>query len=138
MIVLQIDDLKFDPRPPSAEAEVVRDIDAVRPFIPAMIGWLRRGEIQALPGPYVGLNYRVIVTNVPGDFARVFINPIVVGYGDLIDEKRHEHVSVHALNLKDEQFLLNTENGYYKGREDIGKLMAIALQDAYAILDISP
>jgi len=136
--MLQIDDLKWVPIAERSKAAVVHDIAEVRAYIPAMIGWLRRQAfVDYLTGPEVSLFKRVIVTNVEGDYSRIFINPVVIGYGDLIKEKRHEHVSVHALNLKNEQFLVNTENGYYKGREDIGKVMAVALQDAYTILDIS-
>ena len=136
--MLQIDELVFVRELPSEPAEVVYSIDEVRDYVPAMIGILRKGAfLEALTGPEVGLNKRLIVTNVKGDYPRIFINPIVVGYGDILNEERHEHVSVHALNLKNEQFLLNTENGYYKGREDIGKRVALALQEAYAILDPS-
>jgi len=139
--MVEIDDLVFDNTLPYPhKAEVVEDIDEeVREYVPAIMGWLRRHTFrQVIAGPEMGLHKRLIVTNVQGDYPRTFINPVMVGYGEIVgsdNEKRHEHVSVHAINLKGEQFILNTESGYYKDRISIGKAMAKELQYAYSVLE---
>ena len=143
---MEIDDLVFKPLPRTQPLDIVKDVSEVREYVPAMLGWVRRSRMCSVPpyhyalaAPLVGLNKRLIVTDGPGDYPRVFINPVVVGYGDLYGhEKRHEHVSIHAFNLKWEQFLLCTETGYYALNEGCARSMSDAIQGAYASLNRYP
>lgn len=133
--MLEIDDLqRMDSSDEYPIALPVDDIDLeVRDWVPAMLGYTRRNRIPGLSAPEVGLGKALFVTNVPGDMMRVFINPTIKVYGKRINAERREHVSIHAYNLKDEQFLLSTTKGYYEGREEIGKVVAQVVQDMYAI-----
>jgi peptide deformylase len=133
--MLRPDDLYINLRPTITSTEVVDSIDEVRKFIPAMIAWCRRFDGDwVLTGPQIGVNKRFMITKINGDYPKIFINPIVIGYGELVNEERHEHASVHALNLKNEQFLLSTTTGYYAGREEVGKRMAEAVQTGYKLI----
>jgi peptide deformylase len=138
--MLAIDDLVFKPLPRSQSLDIVRDVSEVREYVPAMLGWVRRSRMNnntthyALAAPLIGLNKRLIVTDGFEDYPRVFINPIVVGFGPCIAE-RHEHVSIHAFNFKWEQSLLCTTEGYYADRERCGLDMAYFIQGAYEVLN---
>jgi peptide deformylase len=134
--MLSVDDLQLVDDPKSYPAEEVQDIDEeVREWIPAMLGLARRNKLRGLSAPAVGLGKKMFVTNVEGDMMRVFINPRYHVYSKIINGKRREHISIHALNLKDEQFILNTEDGYYEGRLDIGLDMAALLLEMIDEID---
>ena len=139
-MILRIHDLVIERLPEGTPVTDAEEIGEVRPFIPAMVGYTRkRGDYSFLTGPEIGLAKRVIVTYIEGDYARIYINPTIEGVSEEHQtQKRHEHVNVHAYNLKWEQFLLSTDSGYYKGREDVGADLAQALQDAMEILDSYP
>jgi peptide deformylase len=85
----------------------------------------------------------VFVTNLDGDWPRVFVNPILstlVGTTKVAREgclsapdfeykrKRHSHVMVSALGLDGNRFALGTDRGYYRTNEKLGRLMAHVIQ----------
>lgn len=139
-LMIEIDDLMFDRLSIEHPIDVVKDVSEVRDFVPAMLGWVRRQRMEhgnlhfALTAPEIGLNKMLMVTDGHEDYPRVLINPVVVDYSLVVKEERHEHVSIHAFNLKWEQYLLSTSEGYYVGRERCGIAMAKAVHDAYRIL----
>lgn len=125
---LNVDDLEYVSILPDIPAEVVDEVSEVRDYVPAMIGaCLRQKTSTFLTGPQVGLDKRVIVTTIEGDYPRVFINPVVVHHGD--------EIGVHAINLKGEQFVLRSDRGYYEVVPDAGRLLAMLLPEALDVLD---
>lgn len=128
--MIEIDDLSLVDVPKQSRAAPVLHIEDIRAHVPAMIGYVRRAGYGYLTAPQVGLNYTVMITYLEGDYARVFINPSVRPYGRKLPTGYREHATVHALNLKDEQFILDTKEGYYAVVPSAGKELAKALQDA--------
>jgi peptide deformylase len=126
----------------SAQCETVGDIDTdVRPFIPYLIRTMRNEDGIGISANQVGINKRVFITNVPGDYIRIYINPEIVSTrgGDILTEEgclsfpdkrlftqRKRHAVIHAFNLSGEQFLIDTAYNMYTPKTSV--LLSVCLQ----------
>ena len=107
--------------------EPVEDIQEFRPVILGMVHYLYKHKLEGLSANECGYDKQVIVTNVPGDFIRILINPqmLILDYDmELVEERcasythpikrhRHAHVLVDALNLKGERVVMDTSAKTY-------------------------
>lgn len=104
------------------------DWNQYRPVVLELLRIMLREKLESLSAPQVGYNIRAFVTYVKGDWIRVFINPDVeiLDYDQsLIEEScasyprknaqrwRHRALVVHALNLKNERFIIDTSAEMY-------------------------
>jgi len=92
---------------------------------------------MCLTSANIGNRKRFMVTNLRGDYPKIFINPVVEPYGKELEDGTHEHVIIHAINLKDERFIVCSEEGYYSGREALGRRFARVVQAAYKTIPIT-
>ena len=122
--------------------EEVGDIDTeVREFIPYLIRTMRREDGMGICANQVGINKAVFITNVPGDHIRIFINPQVIEtsgveiaaregclsfQGKVIHRQRKRHAIIRALNLKGEQFILDSRYKMYPA--NVSMLLSVCLQ----------
>ena len=120
----------------------VWDIDEeVREFIPYLIRTMRREDGVGITANQVGINKAVIVTNIPGDHIRIYINPALKETwgmdveskegcltfpGKLLTAQRKRHAKVHALNLKGEQFIVDTSSDVYPPK--VSLFLSVCLQ----------
>jgi peptide deformylase len=102
---------------PSAK---VTDINEVRKYVPAMMGHCIKTGTHSLCAKDIGLDASLFVVAIPTDWPRVFINPEI--------EKKGEDTACLALNLKGEQFIVDTSKGAFKYYRDMAKAMSAALR----------
>lgn len=128
---------------------VVVDFEETRKYIPAMMALLRRTRGVGLSANQVGVSESVFVTNLKGDWPKVFINPSIEMVGRLSNKdegclsyplvtykrKRHSRVIARAFDMNGEPFLLDTARGYYQYRPLLGILMAQVIQHESEHLD---
>lgn len=126
----------------STPCDLVENVqEEVREFVPYLIRTMRRGDGMSISAPQIGISKAVFITNVIGDHIRIFINPsiketsskeIMSGEGCLtfprrrIRRQRKRHVILHALNLKEEQFFIDTRYKIYSPQTSA--LLAVVLQ----------
>lgn len=118
----------------------VGDIEEIRPLVLAMLKRVYDEGLEGLAANQCGVNKQVFVTDVIGDYIRVFINPIVTIVDHDMDEYheicasydkartrfRHGHVIVDATNFKGQRFILDTSSPQYP--DETGRRLAARIQ----------
>ena len=120
----------------------VKDIDEeIREFMPYLIRTMRREDGMAISANQVGINKRVFVTNVPEDYIKIYVNPVLLGTGGAtldtregclsfpgkqIVTQRKRHAVIRALNLKGEQFIIDTRDELFREKTSI--LLSVCFQ----------
>ena len=121
----------------------VTDIDAeVRELVSCLIRVMRKEGGIGITANQIGSNKAVMILNIPGDYIHVCINPVIrsVSGRDLKTKEgclsypgklltapnRKRHVSLHALNLKGEQFILDTTDDIYTPK--VSALLSVCIQ----------
>lgn len=114
---------------------------SLRPLIVEMLRIALHDNLPSLSANQLGQTYRIFVTNVPNDHIRVFINPeiVVLDYDQVEVEEtcashprknaqrwRHRAVRVWATNLKDYQFILDTDDPMFT--EQVSHDLAVRIQ----------
>jgi hypothetical protein len=63
----------------------VADVEAMQRFVPGLIGCLLRQELVSISSPQIGESLPVIVTAIPGDYLRIFVDPSMAFHGTDVD-----------------------------------------------------
>jgi len=122
--------------------EEVKDItDEIRDLVPYLIRIMRKEDGVGITANQVGINKAVFITNIPGDHIRIYVNPSIIktwSYSMNVEEgcltfpdkllkvQRKRHVLLHAINLKGEQFMVNTQHPIYNPKTSA--LISVCLQ----------
>jgi len=80
---------------------------------------LNKEGVYSVSGPQVGVRIPIVCTLVPRDIIRIFVDPYVDGYGDVIPtgmkhiRKAHEHSTITYFTFRGEASLMYTERMNY-------------------------
>jgi len=91
--------------------------EEMRDLATGLIGAVIRLHLHSASGPEFGSRIPLLVTYVPGDIIRIYVDPEIETYGKLLPvpnrrgiKKAREHVTLTALSYQGEQLRLDTES----------------------------
>lgn len=99
--------------------------EQMKAVVTGVAGAMLKLGLRSLSGPEIGSSIPVVVTNVPGDVIRIFVDPYVEAYGPEeatqvpYIKKAREHVELTALTYTGEGLLLDTAEMGYTNYKDL-------------------
>lgn len=107
------------PSPYVVDYDPLEHDEAMLDVATGVVGAMLKLGLASLSGPEIGSPIPFVACNVPGDVVRLFVAPVIVPYGEVLDsdapyiKKAREHVKLTALSYQGDLLRLDTKKMDY-------------------------